>query len=271
MSPAAAATWLAGPTRALSRSRSAHAMPTTVCSAADCGTGPAPQPQRPRRELGPAARLPRAPVLHELASFRSAETMNELSSETRREPRGSLENRSRQDCLAHKHFCVLISADPGDRTAAYREVRPGPLAAALLSPRPTRRTRCESRGAHGPDRFASRRLRRGATDRCCNSCEHAFPVRTGLLNADPGWHAIGGAALAGRDGAGAWRSNVGFAESKSSRGRNSADDKRRRRRFWHDVCQLHGLCTCVLVCLLRAPMSENLVSMLNSRWFSDFL
>ena len=30
-------------------------------------------------------------------------------------------------------------------------------------------------------------------------------------------------------------------------------------------------CTCVLVCLLRAPMSENLVSMLNSRWFSDFL
>ena len=85
MSPAAAATWLAGPTRALSRSRSAHAMPTTVCSAADCGTGPAPQPQRPRRELGPAARLPRAPVLHELASFRSAETMNELSSETRRE------------------------------------------------------------------------------------------------------------------------------------------------------------------------------------------
>ena len=81
MSPAAAATWLAGPTRALSRSRSAHAMPTTVRSAADCGTGPAPQPQRPRRELGPAARLPRAPVLHELACFRCrAENMNELSS-----------------------------------------------------------------------------------------------------------------------------------------------------------------------------------------------
>ena len=244
-------------------------MPTTVCSAADCGTGLAPQPQRPRREFGPAARLPRAPVLHELASFRSrASSMNELSS--REGPIAPGTSPTRQDCLAHKHFCV-VSADPGDLTPPYREVRPGPLAAALLSPRPTRRTRCESRGAHGPDRFASRRLRRGATDSCCNSCEHAFPVRTGLLNADPGWHAIGGAALAGRDGAGAWRSNVGFAESKSSRGRNSADDKRRRRRFWHDVCQLHGMCTCVLVCLLRAPMSENLVSMLNSRWFSDFL
>ena len=165
MSPAAAATWLAGPTRALSRSRSAHAMPTTVCSAADCGTGPAPQPQRPRREFGPVARLPRLPLLHELASFRSrASTMNELS--TRLDARGS-KTAMRQDCLAHKNFCVAVSADPGDLTPAYREVRPGPLAAALLSPRPTRRTRCESRGAHGPDRFASRRLRRGATDSCC--------------------------------------------------------------------------------------------------------